>query len=189
MQKRGLTKKKIVQASAQLIEETGLDHLSLKKVAEYLQISSPSLYNYFKDVNDLKFELSMLLMNRLSDRISMATIGRSASDAIMAMSEACYSFAKENPELYKTILLMPSLSEKLIDRGKQLTHVIELIFQSYGLNAQQTTYKTRELRSMIHGFISLEQAGYFRRDVSVTESYKKMISDFILQLENDRSNG
>lgn len=187
MQKRGLTKDKIIRASAQLVEEIGLENLSLKKVAEYLHISSPSLYNHIKDLNDLKIGLSLLLMNRLSDRISIATIGRSAGDAILAMAEACYSFAKESPELYKTILWMPCLSEELLERGRHLTQMIDLIFQSYGLDCQQTTYKARELRSMIHGFISLEQAGYFRKDVSVSESYRRMIEDFIAQLESGRS--
>ncbi|WP_100487821.1 TetR/AcrR family transcriptional regulator [Sporolactobacillus pectinivorans] len=182
MQKRNLTKDKIIQESAQLAEKIGIENLSLKKVAEHLHISSPSLYNHIKDLNDLKIGLSLLLMKHLGERIGAATIGRSAGEAIMAMAQAYYSFAKENPELYKTILWMPYLNKEILERGKHLSQMVNLNFQAYGLNHEQTTHKARELRSMMHGFISLEHAGYFKNDVAVSESYERMIKDFINQL-------
>lgn len=137
---------------------------------------------YWSDQSDLKIGLSLLLMKHLGERIGTATIGRSAGEAIKAMARAYYSFAKENPELYKTILWMPYLSEEVFERGKRLSQMVHSIFQAYGLDPVQTTYKARELRSMMHGFISLEHTDYFKNDVSVSKSYESMISDFIDQL-------
>lgn len=59
---QGLTRKAIVAAAAELLDEVGIDAFSLRGVAKRLGIKAPSLYNHFTDKSDLLSELAKAML-------------------------------------------------------------------------------------------------------------------------------
>lgn len=53
VQKRNLTKEKIIEASFLLADEIGLNQITFQKIAEKLDIKYPSLYNHFANIEEL----------------------------------------------------------------------------------------------------------------------------------------
>ena len=56
-QKRNLTKQKIIEVTFELADEIGLNKVTFQKIAEKLGIKYPSLYNHFKNMENLKLEM------------------------------------------------------------------------------------------------------------------------------------
>lgn len=56
-----LTKTDVIQAAADIADEHGLNNLSLKNVAEKLNIRTPSLYNHITSLDNLLRAMETLL--------------------------------------------------------------------------------------------------------------------------------
>lgn len=53
------TKQEFILASKQIIEQDGIEHVSVRKVGERSGYSYATIYNYFKDINSLLVYVSM----------------------------------------------------------------------------------------------------------------------------------
>ena len=82
-----LTKTAVVQAAAELINEEGADALSLNRLAEKLEIRTPSLYNHVDGLPGLQRELAVMNARQLADRLSAAAIGKSGAELFGAVGE------------------------------------------------------------------------------------------------------
>ena len=61
MSKNNISDELIITTSARLSNEVGLNNLSLKMIAEELNIKSPSLYNHISSLDDIKEKLMIML--------------------------------------------------------------------------------------------------------------------------------
>ncbi len=92
-----------------------------------------------------------------------------------------YKFAIQNPELYKMIIHMPSLTEgKLTNAAKEFSSIIYKILNKLGIAKKEQVHFSRSFRSAIHSFITLQEAGFFQSNVPNETSYEYMI-DLILK--------
>ena len=57
MARNSISDELIIETSARLSNKVGLDNLSLKMIAEELDIKSPSLYNHISSLDDIKEKL------------------------------------------------------------------------------------------------------------------------------------
>lgn len=72
-----ITKEMIIQAAFQIVRENGLEHLTNKEIADKLHCSIQPIYYQFKNVDDLKGELLVMIekyfydfiLNNMSDNI------------------------------------------------------------------------------------------------------------------------
>jgi AcrR family transcriptional regulator len=184
--KRNLNKDIILDAAADLAEEVGLYNITLNKLAEKLGVKSPSLYTYFNGFDDLYAALMVMSMNRLENTIRNAAVGKSKGEALMSIALAHRQFAKENPEIYKIDLIVPSTSRKDVkESASSVVGIILQVMEAYSLGREKTTHFIRGLRSAIHGFVSLEQAGYFTSPVDVDESFITLVKSLIFLMESE----
>src|SRR5260370_6333199 len=103
----GLDQATVVEAAARLVDEEGLDQLSLGRLAVHLGVRTPSLYNHVAGLPGLKHDLALFCSRELLDRLLRATIGKSRAEAIFACANAYRAYAKEAPERYCLTLLAP----------------------------------------------------------------------------------
>ena len=61
MARNSISDELIVETSARLSNKVGLDNLSLKMIAEELDIKSPSLYNHISSLDDIKEIIKFLI--------------------------------------------------------------------------------------------------------------------------------
>src|ERR671923_2555963 len=99
-----LTKELVAQAAADLLNSEGLEALSLNRLAEKLDIRTPSLYNHVDGLPGLMRELSILNARNLAERLSDAAIGQSGPGLVMSVMQAYRSYIKEFTGLYLSTL-------------------------------------------------------------------------------------
>jgi AcrR family transcriptional regulator len=182
--KKGLDTQMILNAAAELAEEKGLENVSFLQVAEKLGVKSPSLYNHFTGVKELSLNIAKLAISKLENTIRNAAVGRSKEDAFMAIALAYREFAKENPELYKAILRFPDYSDSSVqEAGHAVVRILYQVMEPYHYSKEETIHFIRGFRSALHGFVSLEEAGFFQgTEADVDESYERLVLRLIMTL-------
>ena len=185
--KRGLDSQTIMNAAAELAEEKGLENVSLLQVAEKLGVKSPSLYNHLSGLQELSSGIAKLAISRLEDTIRSAAVGRSKENALVAISSAYRKFAKENPELYKAILRFPDYNDSSVqEAGHAVVRILYQVMEPYRYSKEETINFVRGFRSALHGFISLEEAGFFQStEANVDKSYEQLVSRLISTLNKE----
>lgn len=183
MQKRNLTKEKIFQAAFSLADEIGLNQVTFPKLAEKLGIKYPSLYNHFKNMDDLRIGMTVYLLNNLNSVLMKRLIGKSGEAAIREFAHVYREFAFENRTAYGLFMNIPSTEDKEVIRlAKEMSNIIYQILEFYIKDKTKLVHKGRSFRSLLHGFVSLYSFGYLHGEVNLEDSFQSMIDDFILSL-------
>jgi AcrR family transcriptional regulator len=180
MPRSGLTSASVTEAGAALVDEIGFDQLSMGLLADRLGIKTPSLYKHVGGQADLAHRIGILAMNELADALRDATQGRSGSDALAAGAQAMRMYVREHPGRYAAgnaarsngpdDPLMPAVGRVLASWAAML--------RGYGLDPSQEIHALRMLRSILHGFATLEADGGFQIDADIDHSFIWII-DFI----------
>jgi AcrR family transcriptional regulator len=181
-----LTKEIVVQAAADLLNSEGLDALSLNRLAEKLDIRTPSLYNHVDGLPGLMRALSILNARNLAERLSDAAIGQSGPGLVMSVRQAYRSYIKEFTGLYLSTLRVSGLQEvvdpELQQEEARSLKVALAVMASFGLQGEDALHAVRALRSLVHGFTTLEVYGGFGMPLDLDESFARLVNLFIAGL-------
>jgi AcrR family transcriptional regulator len=173
----------ILNVAAELAEEKGFENITLKELAEKLDIKPPSLYNHISGLSELSSGLAKLAIQRLEDVVRNAAIGKSKGEALLEIAHAYRKFAKENPELNKAILKLRLIEDRGLREAEQLVvRIIYKVMEPYHYSEEDTIHFERGFRSAIHGFVSLEEADFFRAAIDADESYNRLVTGLISTL-------
>lgn len=162
MPKQGLSKEKVVEAAAALIEQSGTADFSMRALADRLNIKTSSLYNHVENMDALMVAVCAYALQMQRDAEMHAVQGKSDTDAILALANAYRAFASEHKELYRLIM------NTAVSCGEQFSEISMCIVEPFMTVLEYTTLTTHEkyhwqriLRGIIHGFVSQEDAGFF----------------------------
>ena len=180
----GLNQVTVVEAAVKLIDEEGIDQLSLGRLAERLGVRTPSLYNHVAGLSGLKHDLALYCLHDLLDRVLRATVGKSRAEAIFALANAYRAYAGEAPGRYALTLQAPDPADQEVQAvAQQIVDVIRAVLAPYRLSEEDAIHAIRGLRSLVHGFISLEVAGGFGMPVDQDSSFRWLINLYIAGLD------
>ena len=98
-----VTKAAVIQTASDIADKDGLNNVSLKVVAEKLNIRTPSLYNHIGSLADLLREVAHSGMRDMNARMTQAAIGNIGDAAIKAVSIEYLNYMIEHPGIYETI--------------------------------------------------------------------------------------
>ena len=187
MARKGLSYDIILSEAVELIKETGFNDLSLHKLAERLGVKTSSLYKHISGKNDLIGGINRLALERLDSALKAAVEGKERGEALLALSLAYREYASENPELYNAIIHMPVWEDESLKRhGMTVIGAFRQVLEQYGLSEEEIYHYSRCFRSCMHGFISLQNSGFFTKGPSPDESYEHMIKKLISLVEAER---
>lgn len=162
MNKGKINKEIIIEAAIKLIEKKGINDFSLRSVARHLDVKAASLYNHIDNIDDIVFGVCKYSIEALNEFELKNIEGLSGDAAIIALASAYRSFAKTHKELYKVIMkIFKYNSERIDEIGKKITIPFMKVLDDYDLNNDEKAHWQRILRSILHGFVSQEEAGYF----------------------------
>ncbi len=188
-----LSKQAVVQAAAELIDAEGWDALSLGRLAEKLGVRTPSLYNHVDGLPGLRRELSVRNARNLAERLSQAAIGQSGPELVRAVMQAIRSYIKDHPGLYLSTLrasgTQAEADPELEQAEARSVQVGMAVMASFGLEGEQAVHAVRGLRSVVHGFATLEISGGFGMPLDLEESFSRLVEFFIAGLEKQRLDG
>jgi AcrR family transcriptional regulator len=180
MPRARLTPASVTEAAAELVDEIGFDQLSMGVLAERLGVKTPSLYKHVTGQADLAHRIAVLAMNQLADAIRDATQGRAGRDALAAGAQAMRTCVLEHPGRYAAgnAARVSGPDDPLVPVVDRVLASWAAMLRGYRLDPSQEIHALRMLRSMLHGFATVEAAGGFQIDASVDESFTWII-DFL----------
>src|SRR5215203_5687433 len=111
----GLDHGAVVEAAGALVDESGVEALTLAGLAASLGIRSQSLYAHVDGLDGLLRDLALDSVRKLGDELRSSVIGRSGRDALEAIAEAYWDFARAHPGRYASTIRDPGEDEELRD--------------------------------------------------------------------------
>ena len=180
--KAGLDKAVVVKAAADLIDAEGVEALSLNRLAKRLNVRTPSLYNHIAGLPGLRRELALMNARALGERLGEAAIGKSGPQALMALAQAYREYIKESPGVYMTSLRAAGAREpvdaELQSAEERVVQIAMAVVGSFGIQGEEALHAVRGLRSLVHGFATLEIAGGFGLPLDCDESFRRLVDLF-----------
>jgi AcrR family transcriptional regulator len=181
---KGLDIPLILQVAAEIADQEGLDSVTLSTIANKLGVKTPSLYNHIQGLSDLRKHLAIYGIGKLKHVVTESTVGKSGDDAVLSMGLAYVSFVRSHPGLYEATLAATNFTDKAIQMASQeVVQVILLVLKHYDLEPNQAIHMVRGLRSIVHGFASIEMRNGFRMELDLDESLKEILLTFIRGLK------
>jgi len=179
----GVTRERVVETAAAMVDRDGVAGLSLASLAQALGVRTPSLYNHIGGLGDLRGALRLRGLAELEQRLQRATVGRARRDALVALAQAYRAFAHEHPGLYElTLGAVGDASGGVRDAqagaaaAGRLVEVVVSVLRGYALEGDEALHATRALRSSLHGFVALESAGGFGLPLDLDDSFERLVA-------------
>jgi AcrR family transcriptional regulator len=181
---------RICSEAGALANQSGLDGLSMSGLAEALKIRTPSLYSHVAGIADVRRILALHGLAELERGAARSTVGKSGPEALRALLTGYRDWACRNPGIYEATVPTPDSSDvewrEAVDR---LSETCVAAIQGYGLHGDEAIHALRGMRSVVHGFVSLEAAGAMRGVVERDESFAWLVDSFLLAMEHKARRG
>lgn len=182
MPRAGLSTAAVVDAALAVVDEGGLGALTLAAVAQRTGVATPSLYKHVAGLPDLRTLLGARVLEDMADRFAAAVMGRSGDDAVAALMHSYRAYVREFPARYGAMPLDPLHDPALAAAGGKLLQVVLAALRGYGLTDSEVVHATRCLRSVAHGFASLEAGGGFGLPEDLDHTYDQLVAVVIAGL-------
>lgn len=154
----------ILTAAREIARQEGWQSVTIRKVAERIEYSPPTIYEYFENKEDILLELLREGFRQLA--AALRTARDSTEDCeqrLMNMVQAYWQFAMRNSELYQVMtgLGVSYCSEKPATAHESFDITKEALvdwMQTMGVDLPDVEGAVEIIRSLVHGLISLTMA-------------------------------
>lgn len=164
-------------AGRQLLEEEGLEALTMRRLAERVGIRAPSLYKHLPDKAALEaaiiatgFEEAAAAFEQAVDRAGEGS-GEGSGDALVALAAAYRRFALEHPHLYRLMTNGP-LPRAHLPPGLEGRTAAPL------LRVAGSEARARAVWAFAHGMVMLELDQRFPPDADLDAAWRAGIAAF-----------
>lgn len=161
----------ITSAARAILEEDGLDALTMQAVAERVGVRAPSLYKHVADRNALIRAVTGAVADDLAAALRAPRGSRDPRGGLRAMARRYRTFVRENPAGYALLFtrlgpdLLPADATMAALGGPIVAVVAQLVGEDRALETARTFV------AWAHGFTSLELAGGFRLGGDIEAAY------------------
>jgi AcrR family transcriptional regulator len=170
----------VIETAADIADQFGVQEVTLANLAKRLNIRPPSLYNHVEGLPGLRKELAILGLNKLYAELSATAVGLTGEKAIIQLSKTYINFARKHPGLYEATLLAPDPKDQDVQAsGGKIVDLTINVLREYDLEGDSALHAVRGLRSILHGFSSLEQKGGLELALDLDVSLRLIIKAFL----------
>lgn len=160
-----------------MIEEEGLDNLSLSKLAARFDVKAPSLYKHVKNKAAIIEAVNHATHRELGESLLESTVSTTDPfERVMIFTRAYREFAQANPVTYQLAMTadLRGDEEVLASLGQQLEDIIRPL-----VSETDTLTALRSLWALVHGFVMLEINHQMRRGGDLNDTFEKAVEVFI----------
>jgi len=183
-----VTIERLTDAACILANRVGFHAISMNELASELCIRSPSLYTHVSGLEDVRRLIALKGLRDLLAQLKAAP--NDGKEQMLALFDAYRRFALDNPGVYASILPTPPADDMAwraaLDDIKH--HILQALLP-FALDRAQSIHALRGLRSVAHGFVSLELAGAFKSSITNDESYRWLVACYLEGLAGQSSGG
>jgi len=168
----------VVDAALEVLDEQGVEALTLAAVAARTGVAAPSLYKHVAGLAELRMLLGVRIMDEMTERFTATAMGRSGDEAVAVLLHGYRDYVREYPARYAALPVDPLHDPALAAAGNRLLQVFLATLRGYGLDDSAAIHATRCARSIAHGFASIEASGGFALAENLDETYARLIAMF-----------
>jgi AcrR family transcriptional regulator len=155
-------RQKILEAARELFGSEGYDRVTMRRIAEAIEYSPTTIYNHFKDKDDLVYALCEQDFAQLLGRLEGQVPPRDPVEGIRRLGLAYAQFALDNPNHYRFIFLAPPDVGHVRERGNPgeqsfavLRAAVEKAIESGRFRPNGVDTVAQILWSSVHGAVAL----------------------------------
>ena len=183
MPRRGLDAARVVAAAADIADADGLEAVTVARVAGDLEVRPPSLYAHVAGRPALLRGIALLGVRELGAAMREAAVGRSGADALTAAARAYREYALAHPGRYAASVRAPEPGDAEWEAAAaEAVGVLSAVLRAWDLSGDDAVHAVRGIRAALHGFAAVERGGGFALDVSVEESFDRLVASLIAGL-------
>ncbi|HEX2379490.1 MAG TPA: TetR/AcrR family transcriptional regulator [Methyloceanibacter sp.] len=173
----------VLQASLALIEEGGLDRLSMREVARKAGVSHQAPYHYFGDREAILAALAGEGFSRLGQSLARAAADAGEpGDAVVAMGKAYVDFAIRHPPYFQVMFRADAVAldrypEARKQENEAFGKLVEEIDKAFTSQAPEERRRIAvAVWAMVHGLATLILEGSLARKVGVPKLRQKQLA-------------
>jgi AcrR family transcriptional regulator len=178
MPRAGLDTAAVVDAAAQLADAEGLEAVTLARLAAVLGVRPPSLYAHVVSLEDLRRRIGARGARELAAQLGRAAAGRAGADALRAVAYAYRAYAHQHPGTYAAAQRARELqqNDEAGAATREATDIVLAVLRGFGLDGDTAVHAARIVRVALHGFVSLEAEEGFAIELSLDETFERLIA-------------
>jgi AcrR family transcriptional regulator len=183
-----IDKETIVNTARSMIEVSGVDNLSLHKLARELGVKAPSLYRYLKNKTELLRSVNDLTNRELFKSMRFAIdMEADAKTRLIGVARAYREFAHENPITYGLFLTntINELRPKFQEGQRDIFPFHELFTEIAG--EENARAAMRGALGLIHGWVMLEISHQYQKHGNIEEDFIQAVSAYLEGWHNPSS--
>jgi len=163
----------ILAAARALLEDEGLDAVTMAAVADRVGVRAPSLYKHLRDRTELVGAVIAVTAADLSEELERALAAAPAdtSARVHAIASSYRAFARRSPRAAGLLFadLGPELPIPEAELARSARPVLEVAADLVG--DDRALPAARAFTAFVHGFTSMESAGAFRLGGDVDDAF------------------
>lgn len=172
--------RQILNAARALFLENGFEKTSIRAIADLIEYSPATIYLYFKDKNEIFYELHEQAFLAMLEEFKGIALIRDPFAQLVELGHLYTKWAVENPGLYDLCFLMEAPMEALAcrqERWEEGKGAFDLLKSVIGRCMEIGYFKTHDLDtaaltvwSYIHGLVTI----YLKKRMDVFEDKRDM---------------
>lgn len=96
----------ILQAAKKLFVEKGIEHTTIRNIANEIEYSVGTVYVYYKDKNDIFYDLHTQGFKQLGGEMKILFNVADPMERVKALGRVYLTFAMENPDMYNLMFTL-----------------------------------------------------------------------------------
>jgi AcrR family transcriptional regulator len=186
----------ILDATRRIVENNGAPELSARVIAREIGYAPGTLYNLFRNLDDLLLHVEAELLDELDESLANAIDGRKTPDAIRQFASAYVGFAFENARLWHLIQNHQPLMngkpppdqylEKVFAPAARLEPLLARMTDNH--DVETVTRTARLLWSAVHGVVQVattEKFGALPR-ATTTAMVEELVENYLIGISITR---
>lgn len=176
----------LIRTGLQMIQEHGIEKLSLRKLAAKCNVSEAAPYSHFKNKEELLAAMQDYVTQQLQNCLEDAyekTEKKHSPDAILNMGKAYVLFFIRYPEYYTFLFAQPcvkiDLSMNPCEGGFAPFHYYKekayAVYRKEGFTEEQIKYGVIAMWAKVHGVAAIAAMKYVEKDFQWEDVLEKIL--------------
>jgi len=171
--------REIRTAARKILEEEGLDSVTMQAVANAVGVRPPSLYKHFADRADLLRGMTEDALEELQRMVERGANHGSVRESLERMANAYRNFAKKNRGAYQLIFSTESPNDEADLKARLASAGLLLGILKEAIGPERALPAARTLVAFLHGFVLMEMGGLFRLGGDIGEAFEFGLSTIL----------
>ena len=165
----------LIQTGLQMIRQSGIEHLSLRKLSSICHVSEAAPYSHFKNKDELLMAMQEFITQQLQTCLENAyenTKPEHSADSILNMGKAYVLFFIQYPEYYTFLFSQPwiNIDLSLQSSGDSFApfqyykEKVHFVYRKQGLSDERIKYGIIAMWAKVHGIAAIASMRCVTRD-------------------------